>query len=528
MAVDGKLQQVRQHFERKGIRLDSDWLNGCVEFFIDENPSISINQLCQQAEEQWELSDLSDSGIKCLPDSIFARKDIQTINGTFPLQIQFLLDISESPYDQLQRLQNKETEVANEQPEFNQTKKIEKGKKKRMLKLDLSDGFRTVSALEYTPIPCLNAQLAPGLKVIVTGPLRCVNHILFLEAKNIRILGGEVTTLAIENAYENVLRKQLSLAINPNPINDYQEPAADVTTMMTIRTDNIPSIPMTATNTATQPSSTRNHNTFDDFLDDDVDLLTDIDVDLITANVVTTPTKSSTTIQNQNDIPLHRQSTLLFDDDDVFSNIDPAIDQLNISTTPPPPPSPQPETSIQNSEVEFSVPQLPADEPEIHADNYRFKIRGLNLVTIKQISECSAENRKRRKYFIVKARIEKIVKQARVAQMRWKLGVLLADLLSDNVTLSVSFSNDVLEKLADISGRELHQMYTMRNERPQFQTELDAILKSLGEKLEEMYTFMKIDFDVSGSDLPVVVELINAAPVLNRKLQDKIEYERLQ
>lgn len=99
----------------------------CVEFFIDENPSISISQLCQQAEEQWELSDLSDSGIKCLPDSIFTNKAIQTINGTFPLQIQFLIDISESPFDQLQRLQNKETEVANEQPEFKQ--KYEKSKK---------------------------------------------------------------------------------------------------------------------------------------------------------------------------------------------------------------------------------------------------------------------------------------------------------------------------------------------------------------------------------------------------------------
>lgn len=84
-------------------------------------------QLFQQAQEQWELSDLADSGIKCLPDSIFDKKEIQIINGTFPLQLQFLMDISESPYDQLQRLQNKETEVAKEEPEFRQ--KNEKTKK---------------------------------------------------------------------------------------------------------------------------------------------------------------------------------------------------------------------------------------------------------------------------------------------------------------------------------------------------------------------------------------------------------------
>lgn len=93
----------------------------CVEFFISEEPSISPNQLYQQAEEQWELSDLSDSGVKCLPDTIFNKKEIQTINGTFTLQIQHLLDISESPYDQLQKLQDKEVEMGKEQPEFKQT-----------------------------------------------------------------------------------------------------------------------------------------------------------------------------------------------------------------------------------------------------------------------------------------------------------------------------------------------------------------------------------------------------------------------
>lgn len=93
----------------------------CVQFFIDENESITTNQLYQQAEEQWELSDLCDSGIKCIPDSILNNKASHIINGTFPLQMQWLLEISESPYDQLQRIQNKEVEVGKEQPEFKQT-----------------------------------------------------------------------------------------------------------------------------------------------------------------------------------------------------------------------------------------------------------------------------------------------------------------------------------------------------------------------------------------------------------------------
>lgn len=96
------------------------WLR-CVEFFIGEHPSIAANELYQQAEEQWELSDLCDSGIKCLPDTIFNKKESQIIDGTFPLQIQQFIDISESPYDQLQKLQNKEVEIGKELPEFKQT-----------------------------------------------------------------------------------------------------------------------------------------------------------------------------------------------------------------------------------------------------------------------------------------------------------------------------------------------------------------------------------------------------------------------
>lgn len=93
----------------------------CVAFFIGEDPSITNNQLYQQADEQWELSDLGDSGIKCLPDTIFNDKNSHIINGTFPVQLQQLLDISESPYDQLQNIQNKEIEMGKEQPEFKQS-----------------------------------------------------------------------------------------------------------------------------------------------------------------------------------------------------------------------------------------------------------------------------------------------------------------------------------------------------------------------------------------------------------------------
>lgn len=91
----------------------------------------------------------------------------------------------------------------------------------RILKLELTDGKRTVSAIEYRHIPCLTTKLVPGSKLLLTGPIRCVNKVLFLESKHIHILGGEVDTILISNAYENILLKALNKPINEHPKVDY-------------------------------------------------------------------------------------------------------------------------------------------------------------------------------------------------------------------------------------------------------------------------------------------------------------------
>lgn len=109
----------------------------CIEFFLAEEPNISNNELFAQAEEQWELSDLCDSGMRCLPETITTQKKLHTINGTFALQLQYLLDISESAYDQYQKIQDKEVDVGKEQPEFKQTQ--QKSKKFVFALLDSSN-----------------------------------------------------------------------------------------------------------------------------------------------------------------------------------------------------------------------------------------------------------------------------------------------------------------------------------------------------------------------------------------------------
>lgn len=91
-----------------------------------------------------------------------------------------------------------------------------------MLRLELSDGAKTINAMEMKLIPILNTKLNPGCKFMLSGPIRCINKTLLLDQTNITLLGGEVEEFLIENAYENVLRKLLGFPINPDPIKDYK------------------------------------------------------------------------------------------------------------------------------------------------------------------------------------------------------------------------------------------------------------------------------------------------------------------
>lgn len=91
-----------------------------------------------------------------------------------------------------------------------------------MLSLELTDGTKTVDAMEYHSIPSLNEKMQPGLKIRIVGPLECRNHILLLEEQNVVVLGGEVDILLIENAFENMLLREVKKPMNPNPQKEYE------------------------------------------------------------------------------------------------------------------------------------------------------------------------------------------------------------------------------------------------------------------------------------------------------------------
>jgi RecQ-mediated genome instability protein 1 len=75
------------------IKVKNDWISECVNFCCEENPEISDDELEKFVFEQFILSDAKDSFNPVIPATIIQKKEPFTLNGTFVLQLQFLIDI---------------------------------------------------------------------------------------------------------------------------------------------------------------------------------------------------------------------------------------------------------------------------------------------------------------------------------------------------------------------------------------------------------------------------------------------------
>lgn len=305
--------------------------------------------------------------------------------------------------------------------------------------------------------------------------------------------------------------------------------------------DTIPAIPMTASRVIqSNVISSASHAIALD--DEDDDFLNDIDMDQIASTAVQNPvapasteTTRLTALSNQaNNCPSSNQrSTLLFDDIDEYDllNIDSTIEQsstvqqnVNVAAIAHTPPQLVEIPAVHNENIQLNTSN---DEPlPFYDEKYRFKIRGINLATVRQLRECDSQHLERRKHFLVKATIENIIQKARVSRGKWVLSVEITDPTSKNIVLETTFHPEVTEKMAGKSGREVSQLYKERNEKPQNQLEIASILENLTMQLESLNAFLKLEYNNDVTH-PMIVEIINAAPVLDRKLEEKIQYEHL-
>lgn len=149
---------------------------------------------------------------------------------------------------------------------------------------------------------------------------------------------------------------------------------------------------------------------FDDFNDDD--LLCDVDVDQIASNAVTAPVNGST-----ENVRRRIDSDILFDDDlddDDFLQIGSQLDVQH---------SEQPSNvHVDHDDGSFGNGALVAEPQQnvaVTDDAYRFKIRGINLATVKQLNACPLQDKVRRKHLLIKGEIDSIYGNKFVREYRY-------------------------------------------------------------------------------------------------------------
>ncbi|PNF37706.1 hypothetical protein B7P43_G11460, partial [Cryptotermes secundus] len=212
---DHQVAGIKTYLANMSLHASPEWVEGCVEFFVSEhrNQGYSIAALKDFVLEQWKLADLREMGQGCLPLNLNVIM-MTILPGKYALQVERIQNVGQSAYTQMQEIRkqvNENVEIGATLPQTWEPRPT------RMLQLSLCDGVQNIKGIEYRPLMSLSEQLLPGCKVLIVGPVECRRGILLLEQHNLEILGGEIDSLLVPNAYENVLAGVLNLPQNLDP-----------------------------------------------------------------------------------------------------------------------------------------------------------------------------------------------------------------------------------------------------------------------------------------------------------------------
>lgn len=198
------------------IKVPLTWLEACVNWIQEENANINLSQaqINKQVFEQWLLTDLRDLEHPLLPDGILEVQKGE-LSGSFALQINSLVDVSQPAYSQIQKLRGKNTTNDLVTAEIQVTQRPWEAKPSRMLMLQLTDGVVQVQGMEYQSVPALHSDLSPGTKILIHGNISFRLGVLLLKPENVKVLGGEVDALLEEYAQERVLARLIG---EPDPV----------------------------------------------------------------------------------------------------------------------------------------------------------------------------------------------------------------------------------------------------------------------------------------------------------------------
>ncbi|XP_032435337.1 recQ-mediated genome instability protein 1 [Xiphophorus hellerii] len=195
------------------VQVPFAWLEACVEWIQGEAGGadhLSQQQINQQVLDQWLLTDLRDLDHPVLPEGL-AQAQKTELNGTFCVQVDSLLDVSQPAYGQLQKWRG--TDCTNDEVSAvtQTTQRPWEAKATRILLLQITDGVQSLEAMEYQSIPLLSSTLRPGAKLQLQGKMVCRLGVVLLGPSNVKILGGEVEDLVERNTQGQVLCRTLGL-----------------------------------------------------------------------------------------------------------------------------------------------------------------------------------------------------------------------------------------------------------------------------------------------------------------------------
>ncbi|KAM6931199.1 recQ-mediated genome instability protein 1 [Xenentodon cancila] len=196
------------------VQVPFAWLEACVEWLQEEAGGagrLSQQQINQQVLDQWLLTDLRDLDHPVLPEGL-AQAQKTEISGTFCVQVDSLLDVSQPAYGQLQKWRG--TDCTNDEVSAvtQITQRPWEAKPTRMLLLQVTDGVQSLEAMEYQSVPALSSAVRPGAKLQLQGQIVCRLGVLLLGPSNVKILGGEVEDLVERNIQGRVLCRTLGLS----------------------------------------------------------------------------------------------------------------------------------------------------------------------------------------------------------------------------------------------------------------------------------------------------------------------------
>lgn len=442
-----------------------------------------------------------------------------------------------------------------------------------------------VFAMEYKPISTLNIALPAGTKVLITGPVECINKVLFLEPKNIEVLGGEVDDLLVVNAYENVLLKALKKPINPNPKLKYdnemsfQNGTANpaITQALNNHQTNAARNGVTNSRLLPPPSAPIIEVESEDLFEDD-DILYQLDFDAL-QNMASTNTVSSAQqvpertqdsgialTASARDQPTAANSWNSTSSSNTRLNVQnpkPAARSLSPkrplampSTSAVKPPSPKRShldedfddfdlSVVENLSEEFesmppshvpafqSKPSAPVASPvqeikkppEVDSTEYKFKIEGCNVLTLAQLYSIPKQrwNGKVFVFFPAQRQVVKPLHIAKGAEPKWALQVTIQDGTDDK--LQVSFCPQFLERSIGYSTAEMNLMKSKMKTQPALK---DQVMKALDEftpLLTNTSKLWKVSF---AAEQGQVVNIVDIKTVYKMILQTKVETEKLE